>query len=295
MTTRVRIAILSVLLAIAVGLLLSGGQPTGDEHADSAAMDSAYRTGDFKKAFELAEVNAKRGIVRAQTLLGTLYLNGEGVAVDPEKASKWFVQAAVQGDAYAQNMRGEMFLRGAPAPRDYADATKLFREAALQGLPQAKRNLCSMYYREQDTSVDYASAVKRLHMEAQMANSLAPYEMARMYMDDTLARDYGEAARWFRFAAEQGMPQAQIELGKLYAEGLGVPQDYVMAHKWFNVAAAQLSNVYVHGQRTDAASRREAIAVKMTPSQVADAQALARDWRPTPWDILMGRQIAPTH
>ena len=294
MTTSVRIAILSALLAVAVGLLLSVGQSTGEEHADNAAMDSAYRVGDFKKAFELAQVNAKRGNVRAQTLLGTLYLNGEGVAADPEKASIWYVQAAVQGDAYAQNMRGEMFLRGVPAPRNYADATNWFREAAQQGLPQAKRNLCSMYYREQDTSVDYANAVRRLHMQAEMANSLAPYEMGKIYLDDKIVRDYGEAVRWFRFSAEQGMPQAQIELGKLYAHGLGVPQDYVMAHKWFNVAAALLSNVYVHGQQADAASRRDAIALKMTPTQVANAQAMARDWKPTPWETLMGRQIAPT-
>ncbi len=294
MHKNVRITVLAVLLIIAVGVLLSVGQPTVDERDANEAMESAYRAGEFKTAFHLADRYARQGNTRAQTMLGTLYRKGEGVAADPMKASEWYGLAAAQGDAYAQNMLGEMFLRGGRPRRSYGEATELFRRAALKGLDQAKRNLCDVYFRELDTSIDYGNAVKRLHVEAQMANSLAPYEMARMYVDGTLAGDYREAARWFRFAAEQGMPQAQVELGELYFQGLGVPQDYIMAHKWFNVATALLSNIYVHGEQSYALRRRDAVAAKMTPSQIADAQALARDWKPAPWDTLMGRQITPT-
>jgi uncharacterized protein len=58
----------------------------------------------------------------------------------------------------------------------------------------------------------------------------------------------------------------------LYAEGRGVPQDYVRAHMWFSLAAAQGEQRAV--KTLDMAER------KMTPTQIAEAQKLARDWKP---------------
>jgi TPR repeat protein len=50
-------------------------------------------------------------------------------------------------------------------------------------------------------------------------------------------QDYGEAAKWYRKAADQGHTQAQYELGRLYAQGLGVPRDNSEAAKWYRLAA----------------------------------------------------------
>ena len=54
--------------------------------------------------------------------------------------------------------------------------------------------------------------------------------------------------------------------------GQGVPQDYVQAHMWFNLAAAQGD--------PSAAKQRDLLALKMTPSQIEKAQALAAAWKP---------------
>jgi TPR repeat protein len=79
---------------------------------------------------------------------------------------------------------------------------------------------------------------------------------------------------WYRKAAEQGNAKAQNNLGIIYATGKGVPQDYVIAHMWFNLAA-------VSGDKSDnAAENRDKAAAKMTPAQVAEAQKLAREWKP---------------
>jgi len=51
-----------------------------------------------------------------------------------------------------------------------------------------------------------------------------------------------------------------------------VQQNYVQAHMWFNLAAAQGDKV--------AASNLVWVAAKMTPTQIAEAQELARDWKP---------------
>jgi len=42
-----------------------------------------------------------------------------------------------------------------------------------------------------------------------------------------------------RLAAEQGYANAQYNLGKMYAKGQGVIQDYKEALKWYKLAAAK--------------------------------------------------------
>ena len=59
----------------------------------------------------------------------------------------------------------------------------------------------------------------------------------------------------------------------MYFVGWGVPEDYVQAHMWLNLAAAK-------GQK-NTAEIRDDVARKMTPAQIAAAQKLAREWKPT--------------
>ena len=85
-------------------------------------------------------------------------------------------------------------------------------------------------------------------------------------------RDYATAVRLIRPVAEQGNANAQYNLGVFYDNGLGVPQDKVRAYMWFNLSAAQ--------GRDGAAAFRDLIARRMTPAQTAEAQRLAREWKP---------------
>lgn len=49
--------------------------------------------------------------------------------------------------------------------------------------------------------------------------------------------DYVTAVRKLKNLAEQEYPGAQYRLGTMYSNGQGVPQDYVQAHMWYNLAA----------------------------------------------------------
>ena len=51
-----------------------------------------------------------------------------------------------------------------------------------------------------------------------------------------------------------------------------MPQDYVQAHMWFNLAAA-------HGIEP-ASKNRDMVAENMTPADLSEAQRLAREWKP---------------
>ncbi len=61
-----------------------------------------------------------------------------------------------------------------------------------------------------------------------------------------------------------------FELGIMYCAGHEVAQDYVTAHKWFNLAAMK-------GNESAREYRRE-LALEMSPAQVAEAQRQARAW-----------------
>ncbi len=54
-----------------------------------------------------------------------------------------------------------------------------------------------------------------------------------------VAKDEAEAAKWFRKAAEKGLPAAQFHLGRSYHTGSGVAEDHIEAVKWYRKAAAQ--------------------------------------------------------
>ena len=50
-------------------------------------------------------------------------------------------------------------------------------------------------------------------------------------------RDYSEALKWYRKAAEQGISSAQYNLGRMYEKGRGVLKDKNEALKWYKQAA----------------------------------------------------------
>ena len=88
--------------------------------------------------------------------------------------------------------------------------------------------------------------------------------------------DYATAVRLWRPLAEQGYAAAQSNLGVMYAKGQGVSQGYVQAHMWFNLAASRFSA----SEAEDAVHNRDLAASKMTPAQLAEAERLAREWKP---------------
>ena len=120
---------------------------------------------------------------------------------------------------------------------------------------------------------DYATALEEWLPLAEQGDAAAQISLGVMYSNGLgVTQDYAEAIKWYRLAAEQGNVPAQAFLADMYYRGEGVSEDDVMAHMWAYLAAAQ-------GNK-DAAKLRDAIVKKMTPAQIAEAQRLAREWKP---------------
>ena len=119
-----------------------------------------------------------------------------------------------------------------------------------------------------------------LQERAERGDADAQFNLAKMYEAGRggRKRDYTEAERWHRKAAEQGEPYAQASLGILLRFGKGVAQDYVEAYKWLQLAVSQTSG----GEQESIVELRDSTAARMTPEQIAEAKRLATEWKPKP-------------
>lgn len=91
-----------------------------------------------------------------------------------------------------------------------------------------------------------------------------------------MAQNYIEALQWYRKSADQGNAVAQFNIGEMYMNGQGVPQDYVQAYALFNLAAERLTQAEL---KAEAVKNRNNVATKMTTTQIAEAEGLAGEWK----------------
>jgi TPR repeat protein len=59
------------------------------------------------------------------------------------------------------------------------------------------------------------------------------------FMGSGVARDYAEAFRWWKLAADRGYAEAQNKVGSCFFTGQGVPRDYAQAAEWWKKAVEQ--------------------------------------------------------
>ena len=87
---------------------------------------------------------------------------------------------------------------------------------------------------------DYATALQEWTPLAEAGGVDAQYNLGIMYDNgEGVPQDYKEAVKWYKLAAEQEYASSQFNLGIMYAKGKGVLQDHKEAVKWFKLAAEQ--------------------------------------------------------
>jgi hypothetical protein len=87
---------------------------------------------------------------------------------------------------------------------------------------------------------DYATALREFRPLAERGVAEAQFNLGLMYRNgEGVPQDDAKALQWYRKAAEQGYADAQYNLGIMYGIGQRVPQDYSRAMKWYRKAAEQ--------------------------------------------------------
>jgi uncharacterized protein len=261
--------------------------------------EAALATGDYTTALRLLESLVEQDNTYAERLLGIMYIKGRGVPQDYASGMRWMRIAADKGLADAQNEVGILYQRGWGVERNEAEAVKWFRLAADQGLVLAQNNLADTYVVGLGVPQDFSEALKWYRLAADQSSSYAENVIGIAYEHGLqVTRDYAEAFRWYRRAANKiyerpgntWIHSPQYNIGAMYASGRGTAQDYVQALMWFTLAAAfgdtkapgPIGIKLVDTSKYTSLEQRERLLAVMTSAQIAEAERLAREWRPHP-------------
>jgi uncharacterized protein len=156
---------------------------------------------------------------------------------------------------------------------EYEATVKELRKSAEAGDASAQNRLGLLYEVGAGVPQNYGQAREWFEKAAKQGHAGAQANLGTLYLQGMGAPQSSQMAFfWFSRAADQGNVLAFAKLGSMYAEGRGVLQDFTQAHMWYNLAAVQ--------GEPRAAEARDALATQMTPAQIAEAQRLAREWKP---------------
>lgn len=257
-----------------------------DNAAGAAALLNLARSGDAEAAFQLAdcyergigvlhnfvdavhwfEYAADRGMVKAMSRLGDIYLSGRIVRIggapveacasneallgrnrlrpgglsvlqDFSKALHWNRMAAERGDAEAQARLGSQFAAGLGTARDFDQALGWFRAAAEQGCAAGEFGLGALYAGAMPDVLDSAQAVIWFERAAAQGNSPARMSLALLLIERTESpAELLRAVKLLNEEAEAGQTEAMFRLGELYRSRNFAMRDAVLAETWLRRA-----------------------------------------------------------
>jgi TPR repeat protein len=181
-------------------------------------------------------------------------------------------QLADAGRADAQRELGIRYGQGTGIEQDYRSARSWASKAASQGDPWAMRIMGLIYLEGLGVDADRWRAVNYFKRSADAGDLYAQYNLAVIYYEGTLTKQsYDKALTWYKRAADQGNTMAQHNLGLMLANGIGTATDRVEAYKWFMLSGS--------GDAIAATTEMQAIAPRMSKTEIAQAQERAELWR----------------
>ena len=84
--------------------------------------------------------------------------------------------------------------------------------------------------------------------------------------------DFRSAYKWFKIAADEGLPEAQLNVGIALQSGMGIQKDLVGAYKYYTLAA-------VSGKVPVASPARDKLAQFLTQFQIRAGQRMAQGFK----------------
>lgn len=204
---------------------------------------------DGKKAIEWYEKGASNG--DANYKLGEIYRKGELVERDYKKAFGYY--EAVKWHAPSLKRLGDCYYNGLGVERDLDKAVYYYDRAAVQDDFDFYGVLgeVALIYARDERLHDEKKAVRLLHISCNTGrNPEVFYERAKRHLtgvdfrdescrfeNRVIRKDLGDAAHYFKKAAELGHVQAQYEYGMCLLKGMGVEADKTEAVKWITKSA----------------------------------------------------------
>ncbi len=164
-------------------------------------------------------VAAEQGYAEAQTLLGQVLLDGQGVAVDQVQALDWFKTASQSDHSMAINMVGRCIENGWGVAADPAEAASWYKRAAELGLDWGMYNYANLLARGSVIPPNRAEAFRLYHAAAAQGHAKSMNVIGRFVEEGwETPCDLELAADWYRRAAEAGDFRGQFNHASKLAE-----------------------------------------------------------------------------
>ncbi|HVT62951.1 MAG TPA: tetratricopeptide repeat protein, partial [Legionellaceae bacterium] len=174
------------------------------------------------RAYRIANEAATRGSVQGSLLVAIMLDRGIGVKANQNEAMAWYEKATEGKSAIAEYILGTYLYQGTGIAQDTKGGLRLLEAAAQQGYPFAQYNY-AVLLQNSNTKDSNASAIALIEKSAIQANEKAKLFLADYYISHNKSSDkITEAAKLYEKAAENGDASAQLKIGYMYAQGIGV-------------------------------------------------------------------------
>ena len=205
---------------------------------------------------------AEQGHNDASRLLALRYLHGSGVARDDARAAAWFDQAARHDDPVSMTALGLLYATGRGVPQNWRSA-RWWWQRAERRTPFAARFLGDAYACGAGVPEDRERA-RQAYTRAAESEPSSGMQLGYMHLRGCAGPDDKAALSAFKIAADQGFPEAQVELSDLLRDGRGADNDPLQAYLWARLAERRLPDGRLKSRAADLA----AAAARLVPAIV---------------------------
>jgi uncharacterized protein len=187
----------------------------------------------FEKTIQIADEDSEE-YIDSLAKLGTLYYDGLGTKKNTKKGLELMKDAAEKGSGTAMNILAKLYFDGSEVIEvDFDEALEYAEMGADAGFPESANVAGSIYF----VRKDYDNAAPYLETAADEGIALAQLCLGRMYEDGLgVEKDTYKAIELYKKAIEGEQYTAANNLGRLYLDGDGVPLDYTKAYHYFEKA-----------------------------------------------------------
>lgn len=208
------------------------------------------------------------GRTDAMRALSDLYRTGQGTRTDADQSEKYLKKASQSFDKDATKRLGDSYFE-----KDPQKALRYYEQAAEAGQIEAAYIAGVMYaenYNIRPNSTKSAALLKKA-AEGGHAAAQADYGLL-VYQGVGAARSEREAAKWFEKSASSGDGEGQFLYAFTLAKGEGVAQNFEEAYYWL-LKSGQSS---VDDYDKDKAELRKRLEANVDPAILARARARVR-------------------
>lgn len=246
---------------VAVGYLRKSAEMGYDkaqiDYAEMLLKGTDYVTADASTAARMLQQASSTGNSKAMDMLWKCYMNGDGVPVDYDIASRWLAKSVAVNKALnnsfgtnipdntlnAMKPEFKAYLNGLKAyyiDKNISEAEKQFKVVEKAKVADGTAMLALCQASNNNPKANAKKAVKTLEKAIKAGSTSANYYLGRLYSAGKgVDADEKRALELYKKAADAGNGLAQCEVGEAYYAGKGVVVDYTQAFSYYKKAKDQ--------------------------------------------------------